>query len=1212
MNRSKLKTYAPQARRDFIRAMTDRAATYGLTKDKIEPVTVQGDVALIGGKAFPASVAAKRERLQERVERSGFEQTMEAMAYTWFNRFVAIRYMELHGYLNHGYRVLSHPEGTPTPEIVEHAEHVDLPGLDREEVINLKLDGTKEAELYRKLLIAQCNALHAAMPFLFERIADETELLLPDSLLHSDSLVRKLVTEIDEADWQEVEIIGWLYQFYISEKKDEVIGSVVKSEDIPAATQLFTPNWIVKYLVQNSLGRQWLATYPDSPLKAKMEFYIEPAEQTPEVQSQLKAITPESLNPEELTFLDPACGSGHILVEAYSLLKDIYLERGYRLRDIPKLILTKNLFGLEIDDRAAQLASFALLMMARADDRNILSLGVTLNVLAIQQTDHLDTEALLQAFTHTKLPAKPQPTSGEFGFMDEVRAPLYNNASAPTPTADPLVADLRQLLDFFKGAKTFGSLLQVPLALAAKLPALRERITTLQQDADLTTAALGTLIHLVSQADLLACQYDCVAANPPYIGLRQLNPQLKSQVNGYFKDFNGDLFSAFIARSWSLSRQSGRCGFMSPNVWMHLSSYEELRHRLLTTQPISSLVELPLTGFSEATVQICAFIFSNTTAPTTSCTFIDLKQFSRPDEMAPRAREAIQSTSTRWRHEVQLSLFDGIPGKPLNFDIAEATLKCFTVQRTLGEALTFKQGIATSDNERFLRLWHEVSVQSLDRTCLNPTDLAASPAKWFPYNKGGAYRKWYGNNEFIVNWENDGREMKAFTATLPQGTWVRLKSREYYCLPCITYSSLSSGSFGCRISDSGFLFDTKGSCIFGSDSDLLRYAGLLNSEPARLFLDVLCPTLDYSMVGIKQIPLPAMGLVANEELVRECRDIARRDWDSHECSWDFAGHPLVGREANVGLLRDSWTQWEHNCSQSIARLQALEEANNSLMIEAYGLGDVLKAAVPQTSITHWRANCEEDCKRFLSYCLGCAMGRYSLDKPGLIYANSGNEDFDPAAYATFPADKDGIIPVTEEHWFADDAAARFEEFVGKAWPAEHLDENLAFVAEGLGAKANESPRQTIRRYLSDGFYKHHLQTYKRRPIYWLFTSGKQRAFQALVYLHRYNEGTLSRMRTEYVIPLQGKIAARIEKLEADKAKATSTSHRKGIEKEQDKLRKQQAELITFDEKLRHYADLRIKLDLDDGVKVNYRKFADPAIGEIVAEVKAVCGKDDEL
>src|SRR5712691_6940787 len=448
MNRAKLKTYAPQARLDFIKAVTARAADHGLARDKSEPITEQGDIVIIAGKPFPRRVGVKCKRLEERITRQGFDQVMEAMAYTWFNRFAAIRFMELHGYLDHGYRVLSHPDPEKTtPEILEHAEHVDLPGLNKAIVIDLKLDGARESELYRMLLIAQCNALHAAMPFLFERIDDETELLLPDNLLHSDSLIRKLVNGIDEEDWQEVEIIGWLYQFYISEKKDQVIGKVVESEDIPAATQLFTPNWIVKYLVQNSLGRQWMMTYPHSPLKQQMEYYIEPAEQTPEVQAQLKAITPESLNPEELTLLDPACGSGHILVEAYDLFKAIYQERGYRARDIPSLILQKNLYGLEIDDRAAQLAAFALMMKARADDRRIFANGVQPHVLAIQEGKGLDAQQITEALNR---PLEEREMQGQKGAIAQ--------------------ADVAQLISLFEHGKTFGSLIRVPEDLAKKLP----------------------------------------------------------------------------------------------------------------------------------------------------------------------------------------------------------------------------------------------------------------------------------------------------------------------------------------------------------------------------------------------------------------------------------------------------------------------------------------------------------------------------------------------------------------------------------------------------------------------------------------------------------------------------------------------------------------------------------------------------------------------
>ena len=516
MNRTKLKNYAPQARRDFIQAMTDRAAFYGLTAKKIEPVVERGDVAVIAGREHPRAVAKKRKQLEDRIQRHGFEQTMEALAYTWFNRLVAIRFMELHGYLDHGYRVLSHPEGKPTPEILEHAEHVELPGLKKETVIDLKLAGNKEAELYRLLLTAQCNALNTAMPFLFEKIDDETELLLPENLLHSDSLIRKLVSEIDEEDWREVEIIGWLYQFYISEKKDEVIGKVVASEDIPAATQLFTPNWIVKYLVQNTLGRQWLATYPQSALRQQMEYYIEPAEQTPEVQEQLKAITPTSLNPEEVTLLDPACGSGHILVEAYDLFKAIYQERGYRAKDIPALILQKNLFGLEIDDRAAQLAAFALMMKARADDRRIFDSEAKPNILAFEDSQGMNAADITHAL-NSPINKEEMPSEYLFEEIEEEKAGLFSK-KVLAEKGHVSQSDIISVLELFENAKTFGSLIQVPPKLAATLPEIEKRLADVLKHGDLMHTSGHVIKPLLQQARLLARQYDAVVANPPYMG----------------------------------------------------------------------------------------------------------------------------------------------------------------------------------------------------------------------------------------------------------------------------------------------------------------------------------------------------------------------------------------------------------------------------------------------------------------------------------------------------------------------------------------------------------------------------------------------------------------------------------------------------------------------------------------------------------------------
>ncbi|MBW2154267.1 MAG: BREX-1 system adenine-specific DNA-methyltransferase PglX, partial [Deltaproteobacteria bacterium] len=508
MNISKIKTYAPKARRDFIQAVSDKAKLLGLSEKKAEPIDFNGEVAIIGGRAFPRKVGELRQKLEKRIEREGFGQVMEITAYTWFNRFMALRYMEIHNYLDHGLRVLSNRSGSDTPEILEQAANVDLPGLNKEKVIELRLAGNKDDELYRLLLIAQCNALHKAMPFLFEPINNETELLLPNNLLHSNSTIRKMVNDIDEEDWNEVEIIGWIYQFYISEKKDQVIGKVVKSEDIPAATQLFTPNWIVKYMVQNSLGRKWLATYPDSPLRDKMEYYIEPAEQEPEVQEQLDAITPRELHPEEITFLDPACGSGHILVEAYDIFKAIYLERGYRTRDIPGLILEKNLYGLEIDERAAQMAGFALMMRARQDDRRVLSSenAPSLNVMALQSSQGLNVEEVANIMVTEK---KEKLVGGDKLFDDLDSQPSLEIRQESGLNKN----DIAELIALFEHAKTFGSLIQVPDALVDRLPSISEALK--REDKEVFIEILKPLEPIVWQAEILAKKYDCVVTNPP-------------------------------------------------------------------------------------------------------------------------------------------------------------------------------------------------------------------------------------------------------------------------------------------------------------------------------------------------------------------------------------------------------------------------------------------------------------------------------------------------------------------------------------------------------------------------------------------------------------------------------------------------------------------------------------------------------------------------
>ena len=745
MNRKRLEAYARKARRDFIAAITGRAVFYGLTAKPIEPVVEQGDVTMIGAHAFPRNVADPRKRLEERIRRDGFEQVMEAIAYTWFNRFAAIRYMELHGYLDHGYRVLSHPEAQPYPEILEHAADVDLPGLDREKAVELKLDGSKDEELYRLLLKAQCNALHQAMPFLFERIGDETELLLPANLLHTDSLIHRMVESISESAWGQIEIIGWLYQFYISEKKDQVIGNVVASEDIPAATQLFTPNWIVKYLVQNSLGAQWLATYPDSQLKGQMEYYIKPAEQTDEVKAQLATITPSTLNPEALILIDPASGSGHILVEAYDLFKAIYLERGYRQRDVARLILEKNLFGLDIDGRAAQLTGFALMMKGRADDRRLFERGVDLNVMSLVDSKGFDAERLAQSM---KL--------ADYGLT---------------------ASDLTELKQLFEHASTFGSLIQVPKGLGAKLPALKQLSESTSQDL-FVSDALKHLGAIVRQAEMLAAQYDAVVANPPYMGSKFYCAALKKFMNSFYKAGKADLYASFTLRNIQFSKKLGHVGMITIPNWMFLSSFNQLRDTIFRSAPITSLVHNGR-GVWGSDFGSCSYVLMRSSPCGFNGRFLRL--FDKQGSVASN-EELERRFHTNPRFSTSNIEFKKIPGSPVAYWVSERVREVFEEGTLLGKLVDAKQGLATADNDQFLRRWHEVDQGKCSYHSKSRDAAAQSGKKWFPYNKGGEFRKWYGNQEYLVNWEHDGRAIRAFGTENGGRARSVLRNTEFYFL----------------------------------------------------------------------------------------------------------------------------------------------------------------------------------------------------------------------------------------------------------------------------------------------------------------------------------------------------------------------------------------------------------------------------------------------
>lgn len=1194
MNTSHIKSYAPKARTAFIAAMTKRATLFGIRESSIpamgiEPVEQKGDLALIGDRTFPARIIRPRAALVKKVEQLGFAQAMEQAAYSWFNRLCAIRYMELQDYLDHGRRVLSAADGSAgTPQILEDCLEVELPGLDKQLIIELKLDGNKDEELYRELLLAQCHALHQAMPFLFEAVDDATELLLPDNLTKTDSLIRELVSAIPEEDWANIEIIGWLYQFYISEKKDQVIGKVVKSEDIPAATQLFTPNWIVKYMVQNSLGAQWLATYPDSPLKAQMDYYIVPAEQTDEVNAQLAAITPESLNPEELTLIDPASGSGHILVEGYDLFKAIYLERGYRQRDVAQLILEKNLFGLDIDERAAQLTGFALMMKGRADNRRLFEHGVKLNVMALVGSAGFDPEVLASG---VKL--------ADYGLQ---------------------LGDLTELKRLFENATTFGSLIQVPEGLTKKLPALKQLSVATSQDL-FVADELMSLRLLVRQGELLAEKYDAVVANPPYMGAKFYCTALKNLVNESFKAGKADLYSAFTLRNIELAKENGYVGMITIPNWMFLSSFEPLRDAILNTAPIVSLVHNGR-GVWGSDFGSCSYILLRSSFQSLRGRFLRL--FDKQGSVSS-VSELERRFHVNRRYSTSNADFKKIPGKPIGYWLSDKARSTFERSKALSVIAPAKQGLATANNDRFVRNWSEVSQASVDFCSRSLDEAQQSSAKWFPYNKGGEFRRWYGNQEHLVNWANNGAEIRGFTdddgkqRSRPQNT-------QCYFRASVSWSDITSGIPSFRYFPEGFIYDITGMSAQPTKKvQILSVLAYANTPIVTWFIKTLNPTLHFQVGNFSSLPFLETAFESRDfHFVEDLINVAKSDWNAYERSWDFQTIPILNASPeHAPTLESSYTTWITQNRHIIAEMQCLEEENNRLFIEAYGLADELTSEVPIEQITLtvnpayryggkltenelWTRFREDSMQELVSYAIGCMMGRYSLDEPGLIYAHSSNQGFHPSRYARFPADADGILPLTDKEWFADDAVNRLIEFISVAWDKTHLEANLRFLADNLSPKKTESSRDTLRRYLCDNFFKDHLQTYKKRPIYWLFSSGKQKAFQCLVYLHRYNEGTLARMRTEYVIPLSAKLSSYAVKLEKDIEASNSTAEKKALEKQLSTLHNQQAELATFDEKLRHHADQRISLDLDDGVKVNYGKF-----GDLLADVKTVTGGKED-
>ncbi|EAT2430708.1 BREX-1 system adenine-specific DNA-methyltransferase PglX [Salmonella enterica subsp. enterica serovar Livingstone] len=1224
MNTNNIKKYAPQARNQFRDAVIQKLTTLGISADKkgnlqIADAELVGETVRYGQFDYPKSTLTRRDRLVKRAHEQGFDVLVEHCAYTWFNRLCAIRYMEIHGYLDHGFRMLSHPDNPNSFEVLDHVPEVAEALLPEKkaQLVEMKLSGNQDEAIYRELLLAQCHALHRAMPFLFEAVDDEAELLLPDNLTRTDSILRGLVDGIPEEDWQEVEVIGWLYQFYISEKKDAVIGKVVKSEDIPAATQLFTPNWIVQYLVQNSVGRQWLQTYPDSPLKGKMDYYIEPAEQTPEVQAQLAAITPASIEPESIKVLDPACGSGHILIEAYNVLKNIYEERGYRARDIPQLILENNIFGLDIDDRAAQLSGFALLMMARQDDRRIFTRDVRLNIVSLQESLHLDIAKLWQ-----QLNFHQQNQTGSMGDMF-----AENTALAHTDSAEYQL--LIRTLKRFVNAKTLGSLIQVPQEEEAELKAFLEALYRMEQEGDFQQkAAAKAFIPYIQQAWILAQRYDAVVANPPYMGGKGMNSELKEFAKNNFPDSKADLFAMFMQNAFSLLKENGFNAQVNMQSWMFLSSYEALRNWLLDNKTFITMAHLGARAFGQISgevVQTTAWVIKNQHSERYQPVFfrlIDGREEVKKSDLLLRKNIFDKFT----QHD-----FKNIPGMPIAYWIDLPSLLSFRHHKKLGEKIALKAGMSTGDNIKFQRYWYEVSIKkTLITNKESNTKIDIHNIKWFPCSSGGEYRKWYGNNEIVVNWENNGYEIRNFKFENGK-TRSAVRNDEYYFREGITWSKISQGNFCVRYRPKGFVFDDTGRCGFSNNKNELLYAaGLMCTPVVNHYLSILAPTLSFTSGELASVPYPE---IEDEiiELVTNAIEIAKNDWDSQEQSWDYVCSPLLEHNSTQ-LLRNIYKQKINTNIKLVETLLLIENTINNIFIDKLQLDKTIIKAVLQSEITllcnpNYRYKNIQDHTDLtnkyytditidiLSYIIGCMMGRYSLDREGLVYAHEGNKGFaelvDEGAYKTFPADNDGILPLMDDEWFDDDVTSRVKEFVRTVWGEEHLQENLEFIAESLclyaiKPKKGESALDTIRRYLSTQFWKDHMKMYKKRPIYWLFSSGKEKAFECLVYLHRYHDATLARMRTEYVVPLLARYQANIDRLN-EQVDGASGGEATRLKRERDSLSKKFNELRSFDDRLRHYADMRISIDLDDGVKVNYGKF-----GDLLADVKAITGNAPEI
>jgi type II restriction/modification system DNA methylase subunit YeeA len=1195
MDRTAVKKFAIEARRILLQQVAAQTERLGITIDRItEPQTVSGGLIVAGitlDTIESYQYQQLREKLndlksQEKTLKGAVTALIDEVAYTWFNRLAALRFMEVNGYLKR--RVLSSSDPKLVdPDLLRDASDIaeleDLPGLNRSIWLEWRGLADKapnpEEFLYRRLLGLQCQELAVGLPFLFAE--SYPALLMPGNLLNQDSIVRKLVADIAEVDWLDtpdsengVEIVGWLYQFYISERKDAVIGakSKVAARDIPAATQLFTPHWIVRYMVENSLGRLWLEAHPESQLRAKMPYYLESAPLAagmPEVAVTLPtAALPQ--RPEELTVIDPACGSGHILVYAFDLLFEIYKEQGYLERDIPALILTHNLHGLDIDDRAVQLASFAVLMKARAKNPRILRKPPQLKILTVRSTRHLS----ISHFTIDRPQVQAAPIIDYQLTLDSIvgsprQLPLIQ---PPSPTLPPAYPLLEQLLATFAEADNLGSLITPDGLDAVKLSAQLDEIAA---DMPVFASEVSTLREIVRQAELLSQKYWVVVANPPYMGSKGMNSTLKDFAEKNYPASKSDLFAVSVERIMDFALKGGFIGLMTPFTWMFLSSYEKLRKRIINENTLTSLIRPEYHAFFDsAFVPICTFTLSTHALPEYRGTFVDLKDFYGAELQPVKVLEAIANPDCGYLYYAKAADFAKIPGSPIAYWASNKVVETFYKNQSLfGSSNTYSQNV-TGNNDRFLRLFWEINIKDLGES------------RWKPYAKGGGFRRWEGNIDSLINWTNEAKHV------YQTGHASQMVNEESLGKLGITWGLITSGGASFRLLPEYATYDKGGSSIFLADADTTHSTlSFLNSCITNHLLISLNPTLNCQVENIRNLPIIANSFTTTtQSRGKKALDISREDWDNFETSWDFQTHPLLRH--NTPSLAQAFTNWHQQSETAFAELKRLEEENNRYWIEAYGLQAELSPEVPDEQITIRRADLARDIRSLISYAVGCMMGRYSLDTPGLIHAG---QPFDPSRHHTFPAADDGILPITDPAYFDDDIVSRFVEFLKVAYSPDTLTENLDFIATALELKPGQTARERIRRYFLTEFISDHIKIYKKRPIYWLFTSGKASsrrgaAFGALVYLHRYTPATVARLRTDYVLELQLKLDQEIQQSQQQQDTSTTTAAKKAAAKQLKTRQDQQTELRDYQAKLQTVADSRIELDLDDGVAYNYTRF----------------------